>query len=1368
MKKILGLDLGTTSIGWALVNEAENPDEQSSIEKIGVRVNPLTTDEKNNFEKGKSITTNAERSMKKGMRRNLQRFKQRRTNLTACLIRNGFITADEILSETGNQSLFETYRLRAKAVHEKISLSEFARVLLMINKKRGYKSNRKANDTEDGQAFDGISVAKVLYENGLTPGQYALQLLEDGKKYLPDFYKSDLEDELSRILSFQQQYYPDILTSEFIRSLMGKEKGSVRNLFKSIGIVSSDIKAKDKRISYLRLRVTALKSQIELSDLAAVVEQLSGIINSSSKLLGSISDRSKELFFQNITVGEYIIQALDNNPNFSIKNKTFFRKDYLDEFNRIWDTQSVFYPALSQELRKKISGIIFFQRPLKSKKGLVGVCELDKREIEVCKDGKIKKKIIGPKVCPKSSPIFQEFKIWQKLNDTVVFDSTTNSKVFLTQAQKELLAEELNIKEKLRKSEIIKILFGKDKTKDLNFEEIQGNTTSAAFYKAYERIMEMSGHDQGFAKLTGKQTYDFVSSVFNALQFNTSILDFDATADKKGIERQPSYQIWHLLYSYEGDKSATGNQSLIKKINELYHFDNEDYAKEIAKIFFKPDYGNLSAKAICKILPFLKEGMCYSEACAKAGYNHSSKSLTKEEIANKELADRLEPLSKNSLRNPVVEKILNQMINVINSVVATYGKIDEIRLEMARDLKKTAKEREEMSQSLNKTKQEHDSIADKLKKDFGFGYVSRNDIIRYKLYMELKDNGFKTLYSNTYIPYDKLFTDSFDIEHIIPKAKLFDDSFANKTLEAREANIRKGNQTAYDFVADTYPDRLEDYQNIVADLFGKHAIGKRKKNYLLMKEQDIPTDFLNRDLSDTRYITKKAMEILGQIVPVVTTTTGSVTDRLREHWQLIDLMKELNFPKYKMAGLTELFQDHHGRPVQKIMDWTKRNDHRHHALDALTIAFTKPSFIQYFNNLSARGDKSSVIYAIEKKEMERLPDGKLVFKAPMDRFRQEAKLHLEGVLVSVKSKSKVTTKSKNKPRRKDDSTFVQTTLTPRGALHNETIYGKRKQYLVKPEKVGASFDAQKIGCVAKKIYRDALLQRLMAFGGDAKKAFTGKNSLEKNPVWLDSNHTYAVPARVEVVEVADIYTIRKPVTKDLRLDKVLDVGIRRILEERLQECGGDAAKAFSNLDENPIWLNREKGISIKRVTLNAGLSGPEALRVKRDKDGNTMTDENGCQIPSDYVQTAGNHHVAIFEDEDGKLQEHMVSFYEATARSIQGLPVVDRHYNHDLNWKFMFTMKQNEYFVFPSGDFRPDIIDLKSPANFEIVSKHLYRVQKLSSKDYYFRHHLETTVEENKALKDHTWLRITNIEKLRGIVKVRVDNLGRIVETGEY
>ena len=77
--------------------------------------------------------------------------------------------------EEGKASTFETYKLRAKAAEEEISLHEFARVLFMLNKKRGYKSNRKANNKEDGQLFDGMTIAKKLYEEHLTPAEYIIR-----------------------------------------------------------------------------------------------------------------------------------------------------------------------------------------------------------------------------------------------------------------------------------------------------------------------------------------------------------------------------------------------------------------------------------------------------------------------------------------------------------------------------------------------------------------------------------------------------------------------------------------------------------------------------------------------------------------------------------------------------------------------------------------------------------------------------------------------------------------------------------------------------------------------------------------------------------------------------------------------------------------------------------------------------------------------------------------------------------------------------------------------------------------------------------------------------------------------------------------
>lgn len=1454
MKKILGLDLGTNSIGWAVVNEAENETEQSSIIKIGVRVNPLTTDELGNFEKGKSITTNSDRTLKRSARRNLQRYKLRKEALIKILKNNNFISDNTILSEQGNKTTFETYSLRAKAVEQEITLTEFARVLLMLNKKRGYKSSRKAKSTDEGQLIDGMSVARELYDRDLTPGQFLLEQIYKGVKTEPDFYRSDLQSEFDKIWEFQKQYYSELFTDELKEQLKGKNKGQTWTICQkafNIEGESRTTKGFEQKIENYQWRANSLKEQMTLEQLTIVFQEINNQLNKSSNYLGNISDRSKELYFNHQTVGQYLYSKLSQDSHYSTKNKVFYRQDYLDEFESLWESQKKYHKELTDELKKEIRDvIIFYQRPLKSQKGLLSICELEGREIEIEKNGKKITKIIGPRVAPKSSPIFQESKIWQILNNVQIegnvipnvqqdlFGEATEFKYGkrpLTQEEKQTLFAELNIKEKLTESQALQILEMKESYK-LNYKEIEGNKTRASFFKAFQEIIELSGHEIEFTKKKAHKIEEELKEIFVALGFSTEILGFKTDLTKEEIkdqqiEKQAYYKLWHLLYSFEGDSSKLGNEKLIQKVMELCKMPKE-YATIVSNITFPLDYSSLSTRATLKILPFLKQGLMYSDACEKAGYKHSKKSLTKEEIENKILKDSLSQLPKNSLRNPVVEKILNQMVNVVNSIIKEYGKPDEIRIELARELKKSAQERDELTKAVNSSKKDHEKIVSILQSSFNIQNPSRNDIIRYKLYEELKPNGYHTLYTNTYIPQEKLFSKEFDIEHIIPQALLFDDSFSNKTLEKRDANIEKGRMTAYDYVLEKRGEQgIEEYKSKIDNL----NISSSKRKKLLMRENEIPDGFIDRDLRNSQYISKKSREILEQIVKVVNTTTGSVTDRLREDWQLVDVMKELNWNKYDKCGQTESYTNRDGNVIRKIKDWTKRNDHRHHAMDALTIAFTKPSYIQYLNNLNARVEKSveehldldnveirlldkdkrsSAVYGIETKELYRDKNGKLRFNPPMplDELRKEAKKHLEDTLVSIKAKNKVVTRNTNIIKTKNgEKQIIQ--QTPRGQLHLETIYGRIKQYETKEETVNASFDIEKIQTVANKEYRDALLKRLQEFNNDPKKAFTGKNTLEKNPIFLDEKHTQKVPEKVKLVWVEAIYTIRKDVsyenfgksgTKKLdeegvrkALNKIVDSKIREILIKRFEDNNKDAKAAFSNLDENPIWLNKEKGIAIKRVTIT-GISNATALRSKKDKDGNYILNEDGTKQAVDFVNTGNNHHVAVYKkpiidkktslpatDEKGnikyELEEVVVSFFEATIRANNGEPIIDKEFNKDKGWQFLFTMKQNEYFVFPRYEttkdvngnevtiktFDPKDIDLLNPENYSLISPNLFRVQKISTKDYVFRHHLETKVEDNSKLKTITWIRC-GLSGLNGIVKVRVNHIGQIVEVGEY
>ncbi|WP_299672895.1 type II CRISPR RNA-guided endonuclease Cas9 [uncultured Polaribacter sp.] len=1389
MKKILGLDLGTTSIGWALVNEAENSNEKSEIIKLGVRVNPLTVDEQTNFEKGRPITTNADRTLKRAARRNLQRFKLRRENLIEILITNKVISEHTPLTEVGENSTHSTLSLRAKSATEKIDLDEFARVLLSINKKRGYKSSRKAKNEEEGSLIDGMAIAKELYDNNLTVGQYVFNLLESGKKFIPDFYRSDLQTEFDKIWNFQKQFYPEILTDEFYQKLEGQGQQNSRKRFLAIhGIYTAENKGKRDEVKkqHYKWRSVAISNQLKIEEVAYVLVEINNNLNKSSGYLGAISDRSKELYFNNETVGENLYGQIVKDKHTSLRNQVFYRQDYLDEFEKIWETQALFHPELTSEIKKEIRDVvIFYQRKLKSQKHLISNCRFEKHH----------------KAVPKSSPLFQEFKIWSVLNNLQFLNKNTKE---IREPEHDLkieLFQQLNISGKLTEKEVLKSVDLNHKLWKTNFTEgIEGNNTNQKLYEVYKKIAENEGYGEDWEKKSFQEIKDELKAVFTTIGIDAGILDFNPNLEGNNFDKQKCYQFWHLLYAAQDDdkilaedkiKYGNSNVALKKKLHQKYGFAPE-YATMMANVSLQQDYGSLSARAIKKIMPFLVEGHEFSEACKLAKYNHSN-SLNKEEIENRILKDKLELLPKNSLRNPVVEKILNQMINVINQIVEEYGKPDEIRIELARELKKSAKERAETTEYINKATLENAGFRKILQAEFQIKNPTRNDVIKYKLYQELKDNNYKTLFTNQHIPQEKLFSKEIDIEHIIPKAKLFDDSFSNKTLAYRSINLEKADTLAFDFINSKYNLDLENYKSRVESALKSGVISKGKYKKLLLSEKDLPEGFIERDLRNSQYIAKKAKQLLEEVFRKVTPTTGRITDKLRQDWDLINVMKELNLPKYKALGLTEFQERKEGKKVEQIIDWTKRNDHRHHAMDALTVAFTTESHIQYLNNLNAsRNEKSSEEYAkkikqeislngirnkITKNYEEKNGRKKRKFVPPINTFRADAKEHIEQILVSFKAKNKVATKNKNKTKLKGKDNFlVKTQLTPRGQLHKETIYGKLKEEIIKIEKVNAKFDVDKINTITKPAYRIALLKRLEDFDGDAKKAFTGKNTLAKNPIYTSDNKL--IPEKLKTKTFEDNYTIRKEVNpdnfKDLKsIQKVIDVGVRRILEKRLSDYNNKSKEAFSDLNKNPIWLNQEKGISIKRVLIS-GIKNAENLHAKKDHFGNDILDNDGKHFKVDFVSTGNNHHVAIYKDKNDKLQERVVSFFEAIARVNAELPIIDKELNSKIGWKFLFTMKQNEMFIFPSEDFNPVEIDLMDDKNLKKISGNLFRVQKISTKNYMFNHHLETQVvtseilKTKKQLSGKTYQFIQSTEPLRNIVKVRINHIGKIVYVGEY
>ena len=288
-----------------------------------------------------------------------------------------------------------------------------------------------------------------------------------------------------------------------------------------------------------------------------------------------------------------------------------------------------------------------------------------------------------------------------------------------------------------------------------------------------------------------------------------------------------------------------------------------------------------------------------------------------------------------------------------------------------------------------------------------------------------------------------------ETEHIIPKALLFDNSYSNKTCSCRECNRKKGRRTAYEYVSSLGEERFEVYLNVVKMLYDEGKISKTKMDRLLMKSEDIPQDFINRDLRQTQYISRKAMELLKKICYDVTATSGHVTSFIRHTWGYDTILHQLNFNRYKQGGLTEIVQfEHRGSKHERevISGWSKRLDHRHHAIDALVIAMTKQSVIQRLNTLNTCRDEMYQEVESEKKEWR--DDYSLLeqWLRELKHFSvEEVQRAIAKTLVSYKVNRKITSPGTRAVYSKRKKEVVQRgILIPRGVLHEDSVYGKIK------------------------------------------------------------------------------------------------------------------------------------------------------------------------------------------------------------------------------------------------------------------------------------------------------------------------------------
>ena len=426
-----------------------------------------------------------------------------------------------------------------------------------------------------------------------------------------------------------------------------------------------------------------------------------------------------------------------------------------------------------------------------------------------------------------------------------------------------------------------------------------------------------------------------------------------------------------------------------------------DEIETLLRVSLPTGYGHLSVMALKKLIKPMQEGKVYMAKDLNDSALHAAGYKRRDELEHN-TADTL-PLFDNVLNpsssdydahqivinNPVVLRALTELRKVVNALIRKHGKPTRIHLEMARSLKMSPKQRKEHEKRTRGFEKEREAARELLEKQ---NVIPTRDAIQ--LVQLWKEQNERCPYSGNSISVTQLLsgTGEIDIDHIYPFSRSADNTLTNKVVCFRSANASKGNQTPYEWLSDTNP---EQFENVLQNTKGLSP-GKAKRFY----SKEIPEGFTERDLRDTAWMAKAARQYLSRLVEkpeLIQGTKGAHTALLRDHWQLHRLLRK--------DGI----------------DLKNRDDHRHHALDAILIALCDQRRIKdllglqnYQLTTHAAKQEGKRIYHL-RHEGENLspPWGKV------ETFREEVACCLNKIWVSHRPKRKIS-----------------------GPLHKETNYGK--------------------------------------------------------------------------------------------------------------------------------------------------------------------------------------------------------------------------------------------------------------------------------------------------------------------------------------
>lgn len=1488
--------MGTNSIGWALVDG----DEQKII-KAGSRIIPMDAATMGDYEKGNLKSAASVRTSFRGTRRLYERAKLRRERLLRVLHAMGFLpqsfeaqidfndhpgkfkshgepllpycksangkdtflfqaSFNEMLHDfcvrqpqlvSGGRKVpydWTIYYLRKKALSKPITKEELAWIILNFNTKRGYYQLRgmdETNDTQSAESADGkVREYKVLEV-------VAVECLGANMK------KSGY--------NWYQITYDNGATKK-VSSPVAPQK--VGNKVEAVVTTTLD---KDGNVK------TDKEGTLKIS-ISTPSEDDWTLIKTRTE---------KDIADSHLTVGAYIYEHILSAPDTKVRGKlihTIERKFYREELRLILDKQKEFIPELNDadlyqacvhELYRNneahatslmqgnftslfVDDIIFFQRPLKSKKSLIADCPLESYHFRN-EDGKVQSRPI--KCIPKSHPLFEEFRLWQFLSNLriykrnaeiggrVVTDLDVTSQFLACPDDFCDLFEWLTDKKEIKQDQLLR-------------------------YKPFGIGKSVGEYRWGYVE---DKSYPCCPTRFEIGQRLQS-LNLPAL-DNAGITH-----LWHILYSIDDPIMC---QKALGKFAAKHQFPTAEFVGKFNQ--YTPsnkDYGSYSEKAIKRLLALMRMGRLWNEsdiddktllrinniidgitdegissrtrenlsgrnnigdfqsmplwAASYAIYDrHSEASETTRWEKPEDIDHYLRNnLKQHSLRNPIVEKVMCETLRVVRDIWTEYGRIDEVHVEMGRNLKKDAKSREKDSRQMaenertnlrirallqefanpdyhidnvrpyspsqmetlkiyegcvlsDPTVEVSDDIQ-RIMKDLGNTktvHVKQTDVLKYKMWLE---QNYKSPYTGRVIPLSKLFTSAYEIEHVIPQSRYFDDSFSNKVICESEVNKEKDRMLAYEFITKKggsiikgnfgHDIRILDKKQY-EDFVQKHYAGNRTKMKKLLLD-DIPKGFVQRQLNDSRYMSRKMLGILSCLVREkgeleatskhVIATNGSITDRMKREWGVNDVWSHIVAPRF--VRLNEKSDTSaYGQWVKKDgkryfqtdipLDLSvgfskKRIDHRHHAMDAIVIACTSRNIVNYLSNIAALSSKEEEPHDLKRTLCTKVKTddhGNYTwrFNKPWDSFTQDVAAALNGIIVSFKQNLRVITKANNRYTHYVDGQKVTDRQTKgdgwaiRKSMHKATASGLISMQQTKQVRLSDALDCWRQ--IADKELRKEVTTLIDKYRKFDKKLFVKYFKDRGNK--LNGKDISKVSIYYYTGEKDGMSATRVALDKSLdekAINAISDSGIRKILLAHLKQYDDAQGKRHPEAAFSPEGIDTMNR-NIK--TLNGGKDHKPIRKVRK-------TEVLGMKFAVGEVGNKGKKYVeadkgtnlffAIYADEEGNRSFESIPLNIAIERLKNHMNVAEE--TKDDGRRLLFTLSPNDLVRLPDAD----------------PSCNIYRMVSCTGRQCYFAPETWASPIHDKyelGPLNKTEMSLEGINIKKECEKIEVDRLGRIVRT---